>query len=178
MVRRVADPYRSSVTPLEVDFTRASIGQPQKITPPADASTKTAAKAGWDRDSFGIAFSALTLGVMSIEPSAGEAAAPARPDAERQDRARRQAHKQARPERVAPVRATPAAVKRAVDGRDVVVLLFRQRGADDDAVAASVAAVRGRGVTVFTIPVGQAPKYVEGRRLQRGPGPHDRRLRT
>jgi outer membrane biosynthesis protein TonB len=57
---------------------------------------------------------------------------------------------------------SPAAVRRAVAQGRVVILFFRQRGADDDAVAGALSAVRGsRGVAVFTLPVGKAPKYAE-----------------
>ena len=43
-----------------------------------------------------------------------------------------------------------------------MILFFRQRGADDDAVAGAVSSVRGRsGVSVFVLPVGKAPKYAD-----------------
>ena len=56
-----------------------------------------------------------------------------------------------------------------------VILFFRQRGADDDAVASAVASVRGRrGVSVFTLPVGRAPRYAAVGGTQRCPSTHHR----
>jgi type IV secretory pathway VirB10-like protein len=68
----------------------------------------------------------------------------------------------ARKHRALSRRTTPAEVQRAIARHRLVILFFRQRGADDDAVAGAVNAQRGRkGVTVFTLPVGQAPKYAK-----------------
>jgi hypothetical protein len=62
----------------------------------------------------------------------------------------------------APALSSKQRVARAIKSNDVVVLFFRQRGADDNAVAGAVNAQRGRkGVAVFTLPVGQAPKYAK-----------------
>jgi outer membrane biosynthesis protein TonB len=62
----------------------------------------------------------------------------------------------------APVLSSREKIARAVKSGDVVVLFFRQRGADDSAVAAAVKAQRGRkDVAVFILPVGQAPKYAK-----------------
>jgi hypothetical protein len=148
-------------TVVTYDYKRANLGEPQKISAPAGASKQTPTAAGWARDTFGLAFSALTVGALAIEPSDGTAA-----QARRQD-ARRSAPKQ-EPKRSAPENrdrnrggsANTNDIRRAVDQRKIVILFFRQRGADDDAVAAAVKSQRGRkNVAVFILPVGQAPKY-------------------
>jgi hypothetical protein len=62
----------------------------------------------------------------------------------------------------APALSSKQRITRAIKSNDVVVLFFRQRGADDNAVAGAVNAQRGRkGVAVFILPVGQAPKYAK-----------------
>jgi hypothetical protein len=74
--------------------------------------------------------------------------------------------------RKAPALSTRQRVARAIKSDSVVLLFFRQRGADDNAVASAVNAQRGRkGVAVFTLPVGQAPKYakVGGANVVRAP---------
>ena len=128
-----------------MDVRRGELNEPQKIAAPAGAKPKQPAAAGFDRDAFGLGLSALTVGMLGVEP--GEAASkPAR---------LRLGNRDSRP-------ASPAQIKRAVANRRVVILFFRQRGADDDAVAGSVDSVRGRkGVSVFTLPVGRAPKYAD-----------------
>ena len=54
----------------------------------------------------------------------------------------------------------PAPVARALSRKQVVVLFFRQRAADDSATAAAVRGVRGtKGVAVFQAPITQLAKY-------------------
>jgi hypothetical protein len=69
----------------------------------------------------------------------------------------------ARTERVrsTPAPAGPAArLQRALRQNAVVVMFFRQRGADDDATADAVASVRGdKGVGVMVLPIGKSPRY-------------------
>lgn len=153
IVRREIYRYNSGAGPVEVDYSRGEVNQPQKISAPAGASKKTPLQAGWDRDSFGIAFSALTIGVLAVETAGAESSKRSAP-----------ARKPSRKEHSTPARrggTTPAEVKRAVNQHRIVILFFRQRGADDDAVASAVSSVRGSGVSVFTMPVGQAPKYAD-----------------
>ena len=79
-----------------------------------------------------------------------EARAEARPVRDRAERVRTE-----------PAPAGPAArVDRALRRNAVVVMFFRQRGADDDATAGAVGSVRSRkGVGVMTLPIGKAPRY-------------------
>lgn len=64
-----------------------------------------------------------------------------------------------KPAKPAPA-GVPAKVARALDGKHVVVLFFRQPGAaDDDATAQAVAAVRGRGVAVFSDRIAHLARY-------------------
>ena len=72
----------------------------------------------------------------------------------------------AKPDRAQRVRNTPAPtgpvarLRVALRRNAVVVVFFRQRGADDDATADAVASMRGRrGVGVMTLPIGKAPRY-------------------
>jgi hypothetical protein len=76
------------------------------------------------------------------------------------------------------VRATPAPSSpverliRVLRRNSVVVLFFRQRGADDDATAKAVASVRAPRVAVLTLPIGNAPKYsaaLDGITVSRAP---------
>ena len=128
-----------------MEVRRGELNEPQKIAAPARPTTKTPAAAGWSRDAFGLGLSTLTLGMFAVEPGEGPTKA---------TRVRLEQRNQRT--------VTPAEIKRAVERRRVVILFFRQRGADDDAVADAISSVRGRkGVSVFTLPVGRAPRYAE-----------------
>jgi hypothetical protein len=162
VVRREWDTIRYAGGTFALDFRRANINEPQKISAPKGASTKSPTAAGWQRDAFGLAFSAFAVGVLTVEPSTQDdtpkpAKSEPQPAPKRDDRAR---PKRDRAPAKRNVVTTPAQVKRAVGQRKVVILFFRQRGADDDAVASAVNSQRGRkNVAVFILPVGQAPKY-------------------
>ena len=88
-----------------------------------------------------------------------------RPAAEsRRPREKRRPARRSRPRKApSPDSSLPASFARAIARRQVVVLLFSQRGsADDRAAAAAVADVRGtRGVAVFTEPVERLARYGE-----------------
>jgi hypothetical protein len=181
IIRRELIRINSAAGPVELDYRRGEVNEPQTISAPADAVRRTPMQAGWDRETFGLAFSALTVGVLTVEPGGGNSAERQQPAREPAPRERGAARKErgtagdkrartggdrraARNERTASRRAgtTPAEVRRAVNRNQIVILFFRQRGADDDAVAGAVNSVRGRrGVVVFTLPVGKAPKYSE-----------------
>jgi len=61
---------------------------------------------------------------------------------------------------VATVPGVPASVARALSRKQVLVLFFRQRAADDSATAAAVKGVRGtKGVAVFQAPITKLAKY-------------------
>ena len=108
----------------------------------------------------------------------GDAAKQAKPDTGRSDRAaerRAEKAKEARAQAaerqpqpavppsggtVATVPGVPAPVARALSRKQVVVLFFRQRAADDRATAAAVQGVRGtKGVAVFQAPITRLAKY-------------------
>jgi hypothetical protein len=79
-----------------------------------------------------------------------ETRAEAKPDRDRAERVSRE---------TAPT-GPAARLDRALRRNAVVVLFFRQRGADDAATADAVASVRGRkGVGVMTLPITKAPRY-------------------
>jgi len=60
----------------------------------------------------------------------------------------------------ATVPGVPAPVARALSRKQVLVLFFRQRAADDSATAAAVKGVRGtKGVAVFQAPITKLAKY-------------------
>lgn len=181
VVRRQRDTLRYAGGTFEFDFRRANLNQPQKISAPKGASTKSPTAAGWERDAFGLAFSAFANGILGVEPST-PAAQPEvvkpepTPEAKREDRAPARDKRTPARDKRAPAKrnggTTLSAVKRAVGQRKVVILFFRQRGADDDAVASAVNSQRGRkNVAVFILPVGQAPKFEElgGNNVVRAP---------
>jgi len=61
---------------------------------------------------------------------------------------------------VATVPGVPASVARALSRKEILVLFFRQRAADDSATAAAVQGVRGtKGVAVFQASITKLAKY-------------------
>ena len=174
ILRRELYRYNSAAGPVEIDYRRAEVNQSQTISAPADPLRKTPVEAGWDRESFGLGLTALTVGVLAVEPGGGRSANQERPARDQARAAPEPSRKPARKTQPASRRSgtSPAEVKRAIGRHQIVLLFFRQRGADDDAVARSVNSERGRqGVSVFTLPVGQAPKYgkVGGANVTRAP---------
>jgi hypothetical protein len=181
ILRRERVEFRYSGGEATYDLSRAAINEPQRISAPKDAKPA----ANGTGEGLDLAFSALVTTIFAVEPAAARSDAPSQPvrerqggqgsgnqDANKQQPGKQDSRKQAARKRDShrqgaqrPARRQgtgPAAVRRALAQQRIVLLFFRQQGADDDAVAEAVSSVRGRsGVSVFTLPVGQAPKYAE-----------------
>ena len=172
VVHRERVVFRHSGGEATYELGRADLNQPQRISAPEDPRRDTQPPAGTDRDGLDLALTALATAVLVIEPAEARSEGAGRPQgrdrsekgaertAARDRAAQRNRERSRRPSRQ--VSTSPAAVRRAVARRNVVILFFRQQGADDDAVASAVNSVRGRNrVAAFVLPVGQAPKYAD-----------------
>jgi hypothetical protein len=101
-------------------------------------------------------------GTQAAQPSPAKqshAAKPAAKPAQKPAHKKDQATQQARPARRHSPLSKPAAVARAIGNGRLVVLGFFQPGADDRADKAAVAAVKGRGVAVFSDSIDHIGRY-------------------
>ena len=83
LVRRERVEFRYSGGEATYDFRRGAINEPQQISAPANA--KSSPQAVGDRDSLGLAFTALVTAVFAVEPAGGRSEAqPQRSESRRQ----------------------------------------------------------------------------------------------